>query len=128
MPIPPPAPGTIDANNRENVSNDNKPPNIEFLTYDLKEGKNVLKVKVTDESTIELKEVRFVRDGMIRSTDLVRDQNDLYKALITVKAPSAIVEIRVGDEHKNNAIMAKLFTVVPQPNPFSSLWNFLNNH
>jgi hypothetical protein len=127
MPIPPPAPGTINGNNEENVKDDNTPPSVEFLTDELKEGKNVLKVKVTDESLIELKEVRYVRDGMIRSTDLVKDQNNIYKALITVKVPSAIVEIKVGDEYGNKENVAKSFTVIPQPDLFSFLWKLLKN-
>lgn len=126
FPPPAPAPNTMGNNDREQTEVDMYPPHIEVLTSDLKQGKNVIKVKITDESTIELREIRYVHDGKIRSTDLVKDQNNIYKGLITAKPPSAVVAINAGDIYGNKATMTKLLTVLSPSDLLSQILNFFN--
>jgi LysM repeat protein len=126
IPVPPPAPNTIVDNNEEQAQNDKHPPHIEVLTTELKQGKNVIKVKITDESTIELREIRYVHDGKIRSAELVKDQNNIYKGLVTAKPPSAVVVINAGDIFENKATMTKLLSVLSPSDLFSQILNFLN--
>jgi hypothetical protein len=119
--VPPPAPEIKKENNKEGTELDANPPQIEILTTELKQGKNVLKVKVTDASAIQLREVRYVHDGSITSTELVRGQNNIYKALVIVDPPSAVIVINVGDIYKNKVSLAKLFSVTASSDLFSQL-------
>lgn len=126
IPIPPPAPEIKRENNRDTIKSDNSPPHIEVLTTELRQGKNVIKVEITDESSIKSREVRYVHDGWIRSTDLVKDQNNIYKALVTVEPPSAVVVINAEDIYENKVSIAKLLSVTFPPDLFSQIWDFLN--
>src|SRR5918995_477760 len=66
--------------------NDRAPPVIEILTTELHEGKNVFKVRITDESSLRTREVKYVHDGQLRVDGLFRDQNNVFKALIDIQA------------------------------------------
>jgi hypothetical protein len=83
------------------AQNDRTPPKIEILTTDLHEGKNVFKVRITDDSSLRTREVKYVHDGQLRVDGLFRDQNDVYKALIDIHSPSRIVEVTAGDANGN---------------------------
>jgi hypothetical protein len=126
VPAPAPAPNTMDNSDKKQTEADTYPPHIEVLTADLKQGKNVFKVRITDESTLELREVKYVHDGKISSTDLAKDQNNIYKGLITAKPPSAVVVINVGDIYGNKATATKLLTVHSSPDLISQILNFFN--
>jgi hypothetical protein len=123
FPIPPAMPDTKTTQTIPLGKNDHKPPMIEILTKYLYQGKNVFKVKLTDESGFKLREVKYVQNGLIKTTGLVRDQNDVYKALIVAQPPSAVVVVNADDIYGNRATSAKSFNVLAAQDIFSQLWN-----
>jgi hypothetical protein len=124
FPLPPPMPDTKSAQTTQGGMNDHRPPIIEILTEYLYQGKNVFKVKITDESTLRLREVKYVQNGLIKTAGLARDQNDVYKALIVAQPPSAVVVVNADDIYGNRSTSAKSFNVLAAPDIFSQLWNF----
>jgi hypothetical protein len=98
--LPPPFPENSPQEERI-VENDRAPPQIEILTTELHEGKNVLKVRITDESSLRTREVKYVHNGQLRVDGLFRDQNNVYKALIDIEPPSRIVVVTAGDANGN---------------------------
>jgi hypothetical protein len=98
--LPPPFPENSPQEERI-VENDRAPPWVEILTTELHEGKNVFKVRITDESSLRTREVKYVHDGQLRVDGLFRDQNNVYKALIDIEPPSRIVVVTAGDANGN---------------------------
>src|SRR5918997_6713861 len=98
--VPPPFPENSPQEERI-VPNDRAPPQIEILTTELHEGKNVFKGRITDESSLRTREVKYVHDGELRVDGLFRDQNNVYKALIDIEPPSRIVLVTAGDANGN---------------------------
>jgi hypothetical protein len=98
--LPPPFPENSPQEERI-VENDRAPPQVEILTTELHEGKNVFKVKITDESSLRTREVKYVHNGQLRVDGLFRDQNNVYKALIDIEPPSRIVLVTAGDANGN---------------------------
>jgi hypothetical protein len=98
--LPPPFPENSPQEERI-VENDRAPPWVEILTTELHEGKNVFKVRITDESSLRTREVKYVHDGQLRIDGLFRDQNNVYKALIDIDPPSRIVVVTAGDANGN---------------------------
>jgi hypothetical protein len=98
--LPPPFPENSPQEERI-VENDRSPPQVEILTTELHEGKNVFKVRITDESSLRTREVKYVHNGQLRVDGLFRDQNNVYKALIDIEPPSRIVVVTAGDANGN---------------------------
>lgn len=98
--LPPPFPENSPQEERI-VENDRAPPQIEILTTELHEGKNVFEVRITDESSLRTREVKYVHDGQLRIDGLFRDQNNVYKALIDIQPPSRVVVVTAGDANGN---------------------------
>lgn len=98
--LPPPFPENSPQEERI-AKNDRAPPQLEILTTELHEGKNVFKVRITDESSLRTREVKYVHDGQLRVDGLFRDQNNVYKALIDIEPPSRIVLVTAGDANGN---------------------------
>ena len=98
--LPPPFPENSPQEERI-VENDRAPPWVEILTTELHQGKNVFKVRITDESSLRTREVKYVHDGQLRVDGLFRDQNNVYKALIDIEPPSRIVLVTAGDANGN---------------------------
>ena len=98
--VPPPFPENSPQEERI-APNDRAPPQIEILTSELHEGKNVFKVRITDESSLRTREVKYVHDGQLRVDGLFRDQNNVFKALIDIQAPSRVVMVTAGDANGN---------------------------
>ena len=98
--LPPPFPENSPQQEKI-VANDRAPPQIEILTTELHEGKNVFKVRITDESSLRTREVKYVHDGQLRVDGLFRDQNNVFKALIDIQAPSRVVMVTAGDANGN---------------------------
>ncbi len=98
--LPPPFPENSPQEERI-VENDRAPPQVEILTTELHEGKNVFKVRITDESSLRTREVKYVHNGQLRVDGLFRDQNNVYKALIDIESPSSIVVVTAGDANGN---------------------------
>jgi hypothetical protein len=126
IPIPPPAPDTrAGQSQNEASSQDNTPPVIQFLTTELAKGKNVLKVNITDTSDIKLREVSFVDEGQIKTETLVYEGNGIYKALIDVNPPSAVIVINVDDRYGNKASLAESIPVTESQNIVSRILDML---
>jgi len=67
----------------------------------LYEGINVFKVRITDDSSLRTREVKYVHDGQLRVDGLFRDQNNVYKALIDISPPSRVVTVTASDANGN---------------------------
>jgi hypothetical protein len=118
--VPPPSP----QNNLEQQKasqNDRVPPKIEILTDELHEGKNVFKVRITDNSSLTTREVKYVRDGQLRVDGLFRDQNNVYKALIDIHSPSRIVTVTVADANGNVASDYKEYEITKPQDLFTQI-------
>jgi hypothetical protein len=98
--LPPPFPENSPQEERI-AENDQAPPQIEILTTELHEGKNVFKVRITDDSSLRTREVKYVHNGQLRLDGLFRDQNNVYKALIDIQPPSRVVMVTAGDANGN---------------------------
>ncbi len=126
IPIPPPSPESNDsAGNTRVAKNDRTAPEIEILTTELYEGKNVFRVRITDESSIQAREVKYVENGQLKVTGLFRDRNDVYRALIDIHWPSRIVEVTVTDAAGNMAKTYREYDIQNQPDIFSQIINML---
>jgi hypothetical protein len=125
FPIPPPLPTTFEQRPHV-VEGDKTPPVLEILTEDLKAGKNVFRVKITDESSLQVREVRYVQGGQFKSEGLFRDQNDIYKALIDIQPPSRIVVVTAGDAAGNTATAHREYDVSGQPDFFKGIMDVLS--
>ena len=114
--LPPPVPdtGSSSTTGGTSVATDNDPPKIEIVTTELHEGTNVVTVRITDESDLSTKFVRFVSGGEIVTSDLVRDQANVYSALVDVKGPSAVVVFEAIDLNGNRSKVAQDYPVKPQ--------------
>jgi hypothetical protein len=108
--VPPPFPEKRPEDEKI-APNDTKPPKIEILTTELHDGKNVFKVKITDDSSLRTREVKYVKDGQLRVDGLFRDQNNVYKALIDIHPPSRIVEVIAGDANGNTVSVSREYEI-----------------
>lgn len=95
--------------------NDKKPPEIELVTAELTQGKNVLIVKITDESYLESRQVKYIDNGRIALADLARDHDNVFYALVNVMPPSSVIEIDVVDGAGNRATVVEEMPVGPPP-------------
>lgn len=115
--LPPPLPdtglGSGSTTGGSSVATDNAPPKIEILTTELHEGKNVVTVRILDDSDLRAKFVRYVSEGKIILSDLLRDEGNLYSALISVKGPSAVLVFEAIDMNGNRGKAAQDYTVKP---------------
>jgi hypothetical protein len=123
--LPPPSP-----ENRQEVErisqNDKVPPKIEILTTELHEGKNVFEVRITDDSSLHTREVRYVHDNQLRIDGLFRDQNNVYKALIDIHPPARIVEVTAGDANGNIATAFREYDISKSQDIFGQIADMLS--
>jgi hypothetical protein len=128
IPLPPPLPSTDSKTDRiqnQAGTNDIIPPAVQFLTTELTRGKNVFKVNITDDSDIGLREIGYVHAGQITTQTLVFEGNDVYKGLVNVDPPSAVIVVNVDDIYGNKASFAKSLPVKEPPDIFSRLFDML---
>ena len=118
--VPPPFPENGEETERVS-QNDRTPPNIEILTTELHDGKNVFEVKITDASSLRTREVRYVHDNQLRVDGLFRDQNNVYKALIDIHAPARIVEVTAGDANGNIATAFMEYNIIKSQDIFGQI-------
>ncbi len=124
IPLPPPFPESSLEETRI-AENDRTPPKIEILTTELAAGKNVFRVRITDDSSLQVREVKYVQDGQIKVDGLFRDQNDVYKALIDIDPPSRIVVVTAGDANGYQASTFKEYDVSRSQDVFTQIMNML---
>jgi hypothetical protein len=125
--IPPPPP--FPENNPQETriaENDRSPPKIEILTTELHEGKNVFQVRIIDDSSLQIREVKYVQNGQLKIDGLFRDQNDVYRGLIDVHPPSRVVVITAGDANGNMASAFKEYDIVKSPDVFTQIMNMFS--
>lgn len=126
IPLPPPSPSSNAVDQPNQAPNDNKAPVIEPLTTEIKAGKSVFKVRISDEG-LQLGQIKYVHDGRIVTADLVKDQNDIYKALIDVQPPSRIIVIDAADQNGNVATVVKEYSILPGPDILKGIENFFSS-
>lgn len=126
IPLPPPSPSSNTVDQPNQAPNDNKAPVIEPLTTEIKAGKSVFKVRISDEG-LQLGQIKYVHDGRIVTADLVKDQNDIYKALIEVQPPSRIIVIDAADQNGNVATVVKEYSILPGPDILKGIENFFSS-
>lgn len=126
VPLPPPSPSTNTADRANPVPNDNKAPVIEILSTSLTAGKNVFKVRITDNSGVKLAEIKYVHEGKIKTVDFVKDINDNYKALIDIEPPSRVIVIDAEDQEGNVATEVREYNLTPHPNILQQIEDFFS--
>lgn len=109
--------GAVGKDNLIVPSDDKSPPEIEWVTTELKQGKNVLVVKVNDESFLSSRQVKYVGEGRVKLADLARDHDNVYHALIDVNPPSSTLVIDISDVAGNRATVTKELPVVSSSGP-----------
>lgn len=120
FPVPPPIP--MNTPEQEHIApNDKTPPKIEILTDSLHSGKNVFEVKITDDSSLRVREVKFVQNGQLKTEGLFRDVNDVYKALVDIQPPSRVVVVTAGDAAGNLATDYREYDVAAQGDLFKNI-------
>ncbi len=127
IPLPPPSPSSSTTDNTNQAPNDNKAPVIQPLTTEIKAGKSVFKVRISDESGLQLGQIKYVHEGRIVTADLVKEQNDVYKALIDVQPPSRIIVIDAADQNGNVATVVKEYSILPGPDILKGIENFFSS-
>jgi hypothetical protein len=123
--VPPPFPESSPEQERV-APNDRAPPVIEILTTELHEGKNVFEVRITDDSSLRTREIKYVHDGQLRVDGLFRDQNDVYKALIDIYPPSRIVVVTAGDANGNIVSDYEEYEITKPQDIFSQIMDRLS--
>jgi hypothetical protein len=123
--VPPPFPESSPEQERV-APNDRAPPVIEILTTELHEGKNVFEVRITDDSSLRTREIKYVHDGQLRVDGLFRDQNDVYKALIDIYPPSRIVVVTAGDANGNILSDYEEYEITKHQDIFSQIMDRLS--
>ena len=127
IPLPPPSPSSNTIDEPNQAPDDNKAPVIQPLTTEIKAGKSVFKVRISDESGLQLGQIKYVHDGRIVTADLVKEQNDVYKALIDVQPPSRIIVIDAADQNGNVATVVKEYSILPSPDILKGIENFFSS-
>jgi hypothetical protein len=127
IPFLPPPPFPENSPDEERVAqNDHTPPHIQILTTELHQGKNVFEVRITDESSLRTREVKYVHDGQLRVDGLSRDQNNVYKALIDIQPPSRIVTVTAGDVNGNLASDFREYEITGSQDLFTEIMDRLS--
>jgi hypothetical protein len=120
IPLPPPSFEESPEETRV-AKNDRSPPEIEILTTELAAGKNVFRVRITDDSSLQVREVKYVSNGQLKVDGLFRDQNDMYKALVDIQPPSRIVVVTASDASGNMATAYREYDVKKSGDLFTQI-------
>ena len=124
IPLPPPGSDSQPSHPRQIGKYDSNPPDIEFLTTSLRQGKNVIKVKVLDDAPIDFVQIKEANNGKVIADKMVADPNNIYKSLINVESSSKVIEIRAFDINGNYSEVAKKFDVPMSSNLIDSIRDF----
>jgi|GEM_PF-2771913 hypothetical protein len=104
-----------------------EPPNVELLTKELIQGKNVIKVSITSESGINNCKISYLKQGTMKTVDCVNDHDTVYKALIDADPPSQTIQIYARDIYGDSTDSIERLNVVPQPSIIDLIWNSLSH-
>ncbi len=120
VPLPPPAQQPLPSNQSNSVpnqlNNGTSLPVIEVGNTSLVEGANVFKVKILDESPITSAWITYVQNGQLVTQNLVKDPQNVYKALIYVHPPVAVIITSAHDVHGKAATVVRYLDVTPLSN------------
>jgi hypothetical protein len=103
-----------------------QPPEIEFLTKVLNEGKNVIKINVSSEVEINYCKITFTKEQTKKTIDCVQDKGSIYKGLIDAKPPSQRVEVHARDVYGDSTFSIETLNVAVTPSLQSQIWNLLH--
>lgn len=123
-PIPPPPPSNSDLGRDKELKiakGDKTPPKIEVITKELRQGKNVVEVRIIDDSDLKTKLIVYVKNRGLSSTSLVEDSENHYVGLIESLPPSTVIRIDATDAANNKATIYKQLVVKEQNDFFSSI-------
>ena len=129
LPIPPPSPSNNDLDRFKNLKiakGDKTPPEIEVLTKELTEGKNVVEVLILDDSDIKIKQIVYVKQGSLSMTSLVEDSKNHYVGLIDVLPPSTVIRVDATDSANNKVTIYKQITVTEPKDFFSNFFSSIS--
>lgn len=124
IPLPPPGSDSQPSQQKQVGKYDSNPPDIEFLTTSLRQGKNVIKVKVLDDAPIDFVQIKEAKNGDVIADKMVADPNNIYKSLIDVESSSKVIVVRAFDINGNYSEVAKKFDVPTSSNLIDSLRDF----
>jgi hypothetical protein len=126
IPLPPPFPENSAQGATTAAANDRDPPKIEILTTELHEGKNVFKVRINDQSSLQIREIKYVQSGQLKIDGLFHEQSDVYDALINIHSPARIVTVTAGDVNGNTATVFREYEIKPAPDLLIEMTNLLS--
>ena len=126
MPPPPPSNPGQDRTNLKIVKGDKTPPKIEVLTKELRQGKNVLEIRINDDSDIKTKQIVFVKQGTLSSTSLVEDSKNHYVGLIEALPPSTVIRVDATDSANNRATIYKQMVVTESQDFFANFFSSIS--
>jgi hypothetical protein len=124
IPLPPPGSDSQPPHPGKVGKYDSIPPDIEFLTTSLRQGKNVIKVKVLDDAPIDFVQIKEANNGKVIADKMVADPNNIYKSLIDVESSSKVIVVRAFDINGNYSELAKKFDVPISSNLIDSIRDF----
>ena len=108
---PPPGSDSQPSHPRQVGKYNSIPPDIEFLTTSLRQGKNVIKVKVLDDAPIDFVQIKEAKNGKVIADRMVANPNNVYKSLIDVESSSKVIVVLAFDINGNYSEVAKKFDV-----------------
>ena len=127
LPLPGPFQNGKIAEKDKAAANDNHPPKISMITDSLKEGKDVLRTRIADESNINVCTISYTKGGIPKTTDCVHDRDDVYKALVSSSFPIQNLKIYVEDGNGNTSTKFEQINVVKQLNFFEQIHQKLSS-
>jgi hypothetical protein len=135
-PPPPPVPPTLKNEHEELTSKETQfqlpkvfqPPQVQVITEELRDGKNVFKINITSEAPIKDCKITFTTSGDAKRTvDCVRDSGTVFKALIDAKQPYQTVYIQARDLYGDKSSTVEKLDVLPQLAIGEVIWNSLSS-
>jgi hypothetical protein len=107
------------------ASTDYHPPKISLINDGLWEGKNVLRIRIADDSNINSCIISYVKEGVPKSSECVHDHDDVYKALISSSSPNQNLEIYAEDGNGNSSTKFEQLVVLKQTSFFEQIFRNL---
>jgi hypothetical protein len=125
LPLPGPFQNAKIAERDKAAASDNQPPKISVITDPLKEGKDVLRLRIADESNIDVCIISYTTVGIHKTTDCIHDHDDVYKALVRSSFPIQNLKIHAEDGNGNSSTKYEEIKVLKQSNFFEQIWQKL---
>lgn len=128
-PLPPPPPSNSGHDRDKDLKiakGDKTPPNIEVLTKEIRQGKNVVEIRITDDSDIKTKQIVYVKKGALYSTALVEDSKNHFVGLIEALPPSTVIRVDAIDAAQNKATIYKQMIVTESQDFFANFFSSIS--